>query len=99
MARTGDLYLSIDVDHYYRLPPDVRVRFDGWLKAETLMERHVVRLTLGEGTVTIERPALNAEGQPYRGADGNIAMTVETIPVSSVPPADAFRNDDRGGHD
>lgn len=81
MPTLDGLQLSIDVSRYFRLPSDVRVRFDAWLRAENLIDKKVVRLTLGEGKITVER---------WRDEDGRLVDIIEEIPASSLPPQEAF---------
>lgn len=67
------------------------MRFDGWLEATGLKDRKVVELTLGEGYVTIQRILLDDDGIPVRNDAGDeFVLTTERVPVSTMPPREAF---------
>jgi hypothetical protein len=88
---------SIDVAEYYELPPGVRARFDGWLRAETLIDKKIVRLVLDEGAVHVERIAEGPDGRPYLDGDDEIAVEKATYFVRTPPPLEAFQCDEPEG--
>lgn len=90
MATSGGMNLTMDLTRYFSLPSDVRVRFDGWLKAEHLFDRHVVQLTLGEGTVTVERYATDGNGNCLCSDNNGFARVTETLAVMTLPPREAW---------
>lgn len=89
MATTGPMHLTMDLARYWKLPPGVKAQFDGWLDAENLTERRVMHLTLTEGAVVIERFATDDEGKVLI-EDGEPVRVTETVPVSTLPPKEAF---------
>ena len=91
MAVCPGMNLTMDLTRYFSLPSDLRVRFDAWLRAEHLIERKVIQLTLGEGVVTIERYAVDENNKIVCGGDDKALRTVETIAVLTRPPEDAMR--------
>lgn len=100
MARIAPMHVSIDVGRYYRLGEEVRVKFDGWLEAENLIDKRVTQLTLGEGWVTIERFATDAKGDLVidETPDGpSVRKVTERVRIGSMPPAEAFIDTDLGG--
>ena len=91
MAAPGRIPLSIDVGQYRSLPPDVRVRFDGWLEAEGLRDERIIRLRLGEGVIVAERYATDDSGHPIIDELGD-ELVVERVEyrVATLPPSDAL---------
>lgn len=89
----GRLHRTIDVERYFRLPRDARVRFDVWLKDSGLMDKKVVHLELDEGYVTIERLAVDDNGKYLLSPDGKeVVLTTERIVVKAPPPREAFED-------
>lgn len=83
--------LTIDLARYTRLPFDVWCEFNRWLESEGLVDKHIVELTLGEGFVTVERHAVDDEGNRIVNESGDGVVTVtDRFPVSSLPPLGAF---------
>jgi len=86
MARLDGMALTIDLDHYLRLPRGVKARFDAWLDAETLIDKRIVVLTLAEGEVIVERDVIvEREGEP-----SHAVREIARYPVRSLPPREAF---------
>lgn len=79
--------LTIDVDRYLGLAPNVRRAFDQWLRDEDLLRHDIWRLRLGEGYIEA-----NCYLRPLRPdpATGKAQWEPRRIPVSTPPPRGAF---------
>lgn len=89
-VRTVRMHLEMDMDRYLRLPPDVRVRFNGWLDAESLLEQRCIRLRLGEGCVIIDYFQRADDGQLVTDDAGEPVVVRTIVPISCLPPPEAF---------
>lgn len=89
MPVTPPIHVSIDLDRYWRLPRDVRLRFDGWLKAEDLIDKYLVKFSLAEGYIEATVVQRDEDGQVVVVGD-EIQYETRRIPVRTLPPREAF---------
>lgn len=81
--------VTITMSDYARMTIRTRRRFDEWLHAEGLIDRHIFEITFDEGRVHVKR-YLNGDAKWQVDEHGNLVTEQATYPVRTPPPLEAL---------